>query len=68
MKLPLKWPKGCTFKSVLCPLKVKVCALWGYNDCGMGTMRNLYVLGHYLLELCQLVQWEEQRYGLSYKL
>ena len=31
-------------------------------------MRNLYVLGHYLLELCQLVQWEEQRYGLSYKL
>ena len=29
---------------------------------------NMYVLGHYLLQLCQLGQWEEQRYGLSYKL
>ena len=28
-------------------------------------MYNLYVLGHYLLDLCQLVQWEEQRYGVS---
>ena len=28
----------------------------------------MYVLGHYLLQLCQLGQWEEQRYGLSYKL
>ena len=31
-------------------------------------MCNLYVLGHYLVELCHLVHWEEQRYGLSYKL
>ena len=31
----------------------------------MGSMCNLYVLGHYSLELCQLVRWEEQRYGLS---
>ena len=28
-------------------------------------MYNWYVLGHYLLDLCQLVQWEEQRYGVS---
>ena len=46
-------------------MKVIPPILADYDQWGMCSMYNLYVLGHYLLDLCQLVQWEEQRYGVS---
>ena len=56
---PINWEMWTSNLKVIPPI------LADYDQCGSCSMYNLYVLGHYLLDLCQLVQWEEQRYGVS---